>query len=833
MELWERGDALAQLDELVRESRRSGRVALVAGEAGIGKSTLVAAFTRRCGPRARVLQGVCDPLVTPRALGPVHDIGRQVGGRLAERLGAGADRGEVLAALLDELSGPRARPLPVVIVEDAHWADEATTDLLVFLSRRIGRLAAMLVVTFRDDEVGPEHPLRVALAAMPREVVRRIPLPPLSEACVAEQAAHLGRDAAELFHLTGGNPLLVTELLAATPTTAEASRAGTPPESGTEVGQRSPAAVQDLVLARLRGLPEPARALARLVAVIPTRAEAAILGGRLREVQQCLDSGVLTRSGDGVAYRHELLRRVVEESLSPVARVALHREALDLLERAGDVDPARLAHHARPAGDRAAVLRHGTAAAVRAAGQGAHREAAAHYRAMLAYVSGLPPAEGAKLLEAYAVQAYLSGVAAEGLPACRDALRVWRGLGDRERTGDCLRWISRLAWWSGRGAEAREAAAEAVAVLEPGPPGRPLAMAYSNRSQLHMLAYEPDAAVEWGERARKLAADLGDTETELHARVNMASARMLSGDHAAAGQLRHLHREASAAGLTDHAARALVNLASALIEQSTTTDAPAAVEEALGYAVEHDLEGYVQYLLGLRAMIRFAAWDWAGALTDAEASLSRPSRGGVAVLPALVVRARIRSARGDDRALADLDTAAAHAYGLAELQWTAPVAAARSEYFRLAGDRERATAEALPVYEEAVARGHRWFAAELDRHLRLAGDALVSVPPEVLTALDRVEAVRAAAWLRAELRRQGVTGVPRGPRPATAADEAGLTARQAQVLALLADGLSNADIAARLTLSVKTVEHHVSAVLAKLGVTSRGQAAAAARRRPS
>ncbi|MEU8660434.1 ATP-binding protein [Actinoplanes philippinensis] len=821
MELWERDDALAQLDGLVRDSRRSGRVALVAGEAGIGKSALVAAFTQRCGPRARVLPGVCDPLVTPRALGPVHDIGRQVGGRLAERLGAGADRGEVLAALIDELSGSIPRPLPVVIVEDAHWADEATTDLLVFLSRRIGRLAAMLVVTFRDDEVGPEHPLRVALAAVPREVVRRIPLPPLSEACVAEQAARFGRDAAELFHLTGGNPLLVTELLTATP-------AG----SGTEVGQQSPAAVQDLVLARLRGLPEPARALARLVAVIPTRAEAAILGGWPREVQQCLDAGVLTRSGNGVAYRHELLRRVVEESLSPVARVALHREALELLERAGDVDPARLAHHARPAGDKAAVLRHGTAAAVRAAGQGAHREAAAHYRAMLPYVSELPPAEGAELLEAYAVQAYLSGIAAQGLPACRDALRLWRGLGDRERTGDCLRWISRLAWWSGRGAEAREAAAEAVAVLEPGPPRRPLAMAYSNRSQLHMLAYEPDAAVEWGERARTLAAGLGDTETELHARVNVASARMLSGDHAAAGQLRHLHREASAAGLTDHAARALVNLSSALIEQSISTDAPAALEEALAYAVEHDLEGYVQYLLGLRAMIRFAAWDWAGALTDAAASLSRPSRGGVAVLPALVVRARIRSARGDDRALADLNTAAAHACGLAELQWTAPVAAARSEYFRLAGDRERATAEARPAYEEAVARGHRWFAAELGRHLRLAEGGLVSVPPEELTAFDRVKAVRAAAWLRAELRRQGVTGVPRGPRPATAADEAGLTARQAQVLALLADGLSNADIAARLALSVKTVEHHVSAVLAKLGVTSRGQAAAAARRRP-
>ncbi|MFD1369614.1 ATP-binding protein [Actinoplanes sichuanensis] len=850
MELWERAGALARLDELVRESRRSGRVALVGGEAGIGKSSLVTAFGQRCGGRIRLLPGMCDPLVTPRALGPVHDIGRQAGGRLAELLNAGADRAEVLDALVGELSGPGRRPLPVVVVEDAHWADEATTDLLVFLSRRIGRLAALLVVTFRDDEVGPEHPLRAALAAMPREVVRRIPLPPLSEACVAEQAARSGRDAAELFHLTGGNPLLVTELL------GDAER-----PDGALFGRRPgrtgrvavPEAVRDLVLGRLQGLPGPARELARLVAVVPTRAENALLGDRVPEVQQCLDAGVLVASADGVGvgYRHELLRRAVEESLSPVARAALHQRVLDVLERR-DVDPARRAHHARLAGDGGAVLRHGTAAAVRAAGQGAHREAAAHYRAVLRYATRLPPSDRAELLEAYAVQAYLAGVASEGLPACREALRVWRSLGVPDRIGGCLRWISRLAWWSGHGAEARVAAAEAVDALETGPPGRPLAMAYSNRSQLHMLAHELDAAVEWGDRARQLATGLGDLETELHASVNVASARMQSGDPAAAQELRRLHRAAAAAGLTDHAARALVNRASTLIEHcahrgvlpagddtrsgSDAAGAAAALEEALTYAAGQDLDGYVQYLLGLRAMIRFETRDWAGALADAESALERPSRGGVAVVPALVARGRIRSARGADGASADLDAAAAHAYGLAELQWIGLVAAARSEYFLLAGDPVRAAAEARPAFEQATALGHRWFAAELANCLRLAGDASVAVPPPrfdpgYLTVLDQLGAVRAAGWLRAELRRQGVTGVPRGPRPATAADDAGLTARQAQVLELLADGLSNADIAARLTLSVKTVEHHVSAVLNKLGVTSRGQAAA--RRRSS
>ncbi|GIH20530.1 helix-turn-helix transcriptional regulator [Rugosimonospora africana] len=854
MKLWERSGPLAQLEELLHDSGRAGMVALVAGEAGIGKSALVATFASQCRARARLLLGVCDPLVTPRALGPLHDIGRQVGGRLAELLDAGADRTEVLGALVVELAGPRQRRRPVVVVEDAHWADEATMDLLVFLSRRIDRLAALLVVTYRDDEVGPDHPLRVALAAMPRAVVRRIPVLPLSEACVADQATSAGRDAVEVYRLTGGNPLLVTEVLAG--------------------GSAVPDTVRDLVLARLRGLPEPARELARLVSVIPTRAEPAVLIGREAAVEGCIAAGVLVPAGDGVAYRHELLRRAVEESLSPVSRAALHREALGLLAGVDGIDPARLVHHARLGGKIDAVLRHGMVAAARAAGQGSHRESVAHYRAVAPHAARLPPAERAELLEAYAVQAYLAGVSTEGLDACRAALREWTSLGERDRIGRCLRWISRLAWWSGQGGPAREAAAEAVVVLRAGLPDRELAMAFSNRSQLHMLAHELEAALEWGERARLLADSLGDAETALHASVNMATARVLSGDVTAADELRRIHRSAAAAGLTDHAARALVNRSSSLLELADYNAAAAALDEALSYATGEDLDGYVQYLLGLRAMIRLERLDWEGALTDAHASLSRPIGLGVAVVPALVVKGRILSAGGSDGALATLDTAAAHAYGLDELQWIGPVASARAEYFLMVGEPERAVAEARPAWELASARGHSALAAELAFRCSQAGGAAgepdgepVRRPEpylsliggdwsgaaaawaargrgyarlealsygdrtavtEVLTVLDRLGAVRAAARLRAALRRRGVTGVPRGPRLTTTTNAAGLTARQAEVLRLLAQGLSNTDIAARLTLSTKTVEHHISAVLAKLGVTSRGQAVAAA-----
>lgn len=294
MELWERAAALDTLDELLDTSTTAGRVAVVAGAAGIGKSALVTEFARRCSARAWVVWGACDHLVTPRALGPLHDIGRQTGGALATRLSSGAAREEIFGAFLDELSSEPQQRRPVVVVEDAHWADAATLDWLAFLGRRMARLSALLIVTYRDDEVGPEHPLRRVLAALPSALVQRVALPVLTHECVLEQATRAGRDPAMVFRLAGGNPLLVTELLKA---------------DGPEV----PGAVQDLILERLSLLPPPARDLAQLVAVVPTRADAMMVSAS-DEVDICIAAGVLVPAGDGVSYRHELLRSAAPEA---------------------------------------------------------------------------------------------------------------------------------------------------------------------------------------------------------------------------------------------------------------------------------------------------------------------------------------------------------------------------------------------------------------------------------------------------------------------------------------------------------------------------------------
>jgi predicted ATPase len=252
MDLLERSSLLEELSAMLAATAAGGRVVLLAGEAGIGKSALVKRFTQRQSADARFLLGACDPLLTPRALGPLHDIARHTGGRLAELLASGGPREAVFAAFLDQLAQPPRRQ--AVVVEDVHWADEATLDLLVFLGRRLERTPAMLIVTYRDDELGADHPLRGVLGALPQGVVDRVQLGPLSGAAVAELARRAGRPAAGLRALTGGNPLLVTEVLAAR-------------DAGV------PMTVRDLVLARLAGLPADAQEVVQAVAVVPTRAE--------------------------------------------------------------------------------------------------------------------------------------------------------------------------------------------------------------------------------------------------------------------------------------------------------------------------------------------------------------------------------------------------------------------------------------------------------------------------------------------------------------------------------------------------------------------------------
>jgi DNA-binding CsgD family transcriptional regulator len=853
MELWERSAALDRMDGLLADSANAGRVVLVAGEAGIGKTAFVAEFVRRAGAGARVLWGGCDHLETPRALGPLHDMARGVGGVLASRMRPEASQEEVFAAFLDELSGPRQRARPVLVVEDAHWADGATLDWLVFLGRRIHQLSALLVVTYRDDEVGSDHPLRRALAAVPADTVHRIRLDPLTPGCVAEHALSAGHDPAVVIRAAGGNPLLVTEILKSE-------------------GEDVPGAVQDLVLERLRRLSDPARDLAHLVAVVPTRAGARFLVGEEDHAELCLAAGVVVASGDGVAYRHEILRSAVERSLSPLRRQALHRRAFEILVADTDVDPGLLVHHARGAGDDAALLRYAPVAGARAARHGAHREAAGHYALAVALADRLPAEERADLLDAFAEECFISGRHLDALDARQRALPLHEQLGQPERVADELRWISRLSWWTGQVAEARDAALRAIEVLQKLPESAGLADAYGNQALVHLTTHELDEARMWGERARDVGARHGNRAAELQGANTLEAVRLTEGAPDAVERLLEIHLHAHRDGLLDQAARALANLAMVTGDEiARFADAEPFCDQAMAYAEQHDFWPVYDIVLASRSKLRLERGDWTGAVADARLALDRVGRRGAAAILPLVVLGRVAAARGEPGALELLDDAERAAAGVGDVPMVAPVADARAELFSWRGDRARAREEAERALEfaggasgvpfivgrlawrrwraggpavefgaepfRAMIEG-RWADAAADWDRRggryLRADALAEgdepAAAEALALLDGWGATVAAQDLRARLRERGFTRIPRGPRRSTAANAAGLTERQLEVLALVVEGLSNAEIAERLTLAPKTVDHHVSAVLGKLELSRRGQVAGAARR---
>ena len=849
VELLERDDEQAVLATAIEESGAAGRVVVVDGEAGIGKTALVTSVCERLGSR-RVLWGACDPLITPRAIGPLRDVARAAGGALLAALDG--SREDVLAAALDELA---ARS--VLVVEDLHWADDGTLDLVALLGRRLVRSPGALVLTCRSEALADRPEVRRVIATLPRECMRRIEPRPLSAGAVALLAERAGRPMPDLHAASGGNPFYVTEVLAA------ADRDGVP------------ASVRDAVALRVAGISPAAREVAELAAVVPGAAEVRLFGPRAAAIDECIAAGLLTLRDDTVAFRHDLARRAVEDAVSPIRRRELDRLVLAALEGVPGADPARLAHHARRAGDVAAIRRFAPAAARAASAAGGHRQALEHWEAALAAEEGADPPGRRAALEGVAIEAYLCGRPERALEARRALLAIHEASGDALRAGDDLRWLSRVLWWSGRGEEATAVGDRAIAALEAFPESRELAMALSGRAQLAMLDERHDDAVALGTRAEALARRLDDTETVAHALTNVGSA-LLKGpdDERGRAMLEEAFALAAAAGYDDHAARALVNIAlSTLMLRRDDPRVAADIDRAMRFAVERGLDGYVQYLLGARAGLGLLRGAWGPAEADARASLELGEQPGVSICPALTVLGRMQTRRGEPEADTTLAEAWRVAVSTGELQRLAPVAASRAEHAWLEGDLSTAATAAGEVHELASSRGGPWARGELAYWLWRAGapvvardddpepyaraiagdwrgaadawaalgfpyeraDALADADDEAaqveaLATFDELGATRSASRLRRRMRTAGVARIPRGPRPASRAGPAGLTPRQRDVLALIADGATNAEIAEALVIAPKTVDHHVSAVLSKLGVTSRREAGAAAAR---
>jgi len=842
VELLERDGALTALVG-ARDSaaRGDGRAVFVTGEPGIGKTSLVTRFLRDLDAEARVLVGTCDDLSIPRPLGPIRDLVGKVSAELEGALSAGAAPHDIQTLLIVELELP---PRPTVLVlEDVHWADDATLDAITVLGRRIGSLPALLVLTFRSGEVPPGHPLHAALGAVRAADSVALELAPLSQSAVASL---VGDDADEVYAATGGNPFYVTELLG--------------PRAPTDV----PPSIANAVLGRASRLDDAERRLVELVSVVPTRVGTALLDAVMPgwtaaavepERRQLLEVDSMS-----VHFRHELARHAIRSSVPIAARRRLHAEILEAL-LAAHADPADIVHHAEAAGARDVVADHALVAARRAAALESNREAYFHYRRASDFVERLPVPEQATVLEELATAAYAVGRLDDAFPALERAIDIYRDLGDDPAVGRCTRVLSRFHWFAGDGGLARSNALEAIAILEPLGESVELARAYSVLSQLAMLAEDADQALEWGEQALELATRLGDESTRAHALVNIGTARNQR-DHRDTATLLEAHGIADAAGDRHEAARALVNLSYTLMLWARPEEALVHAEHALDYAEQHEIQTLAAYIATTIAWLRLRAGEWDEAEQVALREIERAST--VTQLLAKTVSTELAVRRGDPDAGARLGDLAAQAERTGERQRILPVLELETEWALTTGapmpteQLERLLGE-VPPRGWLPVRVAAWAAVagvdvELGEHppsphshmLRRdwlgAADAFGEVgwPYDralMLSLLDDeeslVEAIEIARGLGAEPLTRRVAGrmrelgirVPQGPREATRANPAGLTPRQLEVLALLAEGLTNAEIAERLVVSPRTAEHHVAAVLTKLQVTTRREAA--------
>jgi DNA-binding CsgD family transcriptional regulator len=853
--LLEREAQLASLLGYAAEARHGdGRLVLVGGEAGVGKSALVEQAQRDL-PEARWFWGVCDGLFTPRPLGPLFDIASKLGGELIELCRADAPREDLFRALLRQVSQPGE--LHVLVMEDMHWADEATVDLLRFLGRRLRDAPVLLIATYRDDGLSPGDPLRVALGDLATQrSTRRIGLAPLTEHAVGLLAADSGLEAAALYRLTGGNPFYVTEVV----------------DSG--IGEVPPSA-RDAVLARAAGLTGPARAVLDTAALTGGRAELDLLESVTScpptAIDELIISGLVTADGRELKFRHEIARLAIAEAVTAHRRGPTHGRIVAALQAAGCDDDTRLAFHAEAAGDRDAVLRYAPAAARRAAGLGAHREAAAHYERALRFADGQDPGALAALYDSFGYEAGLLDRWQDAADARERALALWRQVGDRLREGDTLRWLACSLCYLCRGGEGAEAGAAAIALLEPLGPTAELASAYSSLASQRMVTNANDDAIQLARRAQAIARPLGLTRVLADALNTEACASRTAGGEWA-GAMREALDIALAGRHEEQVGRAYTNSLALHNAERLFADAEPYFTDGVAYCDEHDITTYAIFLRSewTSVLTRTGRWDEATAL-----SMELLERGGPSPIIRLCPLNRLgtlRARRGEPGAWAYLDEAIQYADAAGEPQGVVPVRLHRAEACWLDGDPAGALREA-ELADDMAADSDSWDRGMVAVWLRRTGSArpprgqlaapcqaeidgrpaeaarlwtelgcpyeaamaLLGAADEgsLRTALQIFSDLGAAATARVtrqKMRELGIRSIPAGPRATTREHPLGLTRREHEVLGLICAGHTNAEIAGQLFISAKTVDHHVSAVLAKLGAPTRNAAASEAAR---
>jgi len=853
MELIERGIFLTTLQSQFADVMEGeGRCVFLSGEAGIGKTSLIKTFCNEIKNRCNIYQGICDALFTPRPLAPLYDVLLQMGKSIPESNIDSTNRTAFFTNFYQELND--RTEVNLVVFEDIHWADEATLDFIKFFARRISQLKCLFILTYRDTEIHFGHPLRNIMGQLNPDSFMRIELQPLSRQAVGKMAEERGYNGEDVYRITNGNPFYVTEILAS-------------------YSEGVPDNIKDSILSVYNKMNEKTKHVWQILSVLPTAFEMNYLdkmdASYLPAVQNCIDSKILVVDKGRILFKHELYRRTIESSLSPLARIALNKKILDLLLESFEENdaPERIIHHAKNANEYELVVKYAPMAARQAASVGAHIEAARLYLTAIEYYQDNDEDTLLQFYESYAYECYLTNQAKEAIIYTNRALDIWKKKNDIEKIGNSMRLLSRLWWWSGNWHRAENFAKEAIEILESQPSSKAKAMAYSNLAQLKMLTEKLDECLYWGEKAIAIARELNDEETLSHALNNVGTVQMTQGSMEKGNEL--LQQSLAIAlknSYNEHAARAYTNLGCNSVMLKNYKEAEKLFEEGIRYSEDRDLDAWSSYMMSWTARLKLETGCWKEASNIAEILLKNENQTPIIRIIVLVIAATIKMRRGEEDALRQLMDAKTMASQSMESQRILPVLSAILEYEWITGsmviDNELLDAVKTKVVSSDTVYGNGEFVFWLKKARKQT--LTVKKMEENYNADSPTSALKAATfWERAgspyqqalvlfetndenkrkaisivqrlgatavyermkfEMRRSGIKNIPRGIRKATQSNPEFLTERELDVLRLLQEGLHNKEIAARLFISAKTVDHHISAILYKLEVNSRTKA---------
>ena len=861
MKLIERDLFLSQMQQVFSDiASGEGHCILVSGEAGIGKTSLCKAFCKAIAKESIVYHGTCDALFTPRPLGPILDIIWQMQNQSLENAVSISDRSSLFNHFLHELTGKKQTT--VIVIEDVHWADEATLDFIKFLGRRISNLHCLLILTYRDDEIITHHPFRTVLGQLPHNSFTRLQLTPLSKSIVEAMSRDRGYDGENVYSISGGNPFYVNEILAS-------YSVGVPDN------------IRDAVLSSFNRVDEPTKQVWEILSVFPDGFEIKYLQKMephyADAIHNCLELKILVPKGGLISFKHELFRRTIENSLSPHVRLSLNKRILELFKESFEqnAEIERIVHHAKNANENEVVVQYAPQAAKRAALVGAHIEAARLYLTAIEYYQGKEKDTLLQFYEPYAYECYLTNQIKEAIIYTTKSLNIWKEKNSIEKTADCVRFLSRLWWLNGNRGKAEEYAKQAIALLADQPGSRTKAMVFSNMSQLALHADKHDECILWGERAIALAKELGDEEVLSHALNNVGGVKMRIRSTRQQGlDLAHQSLEiALKNSYPEHVARAYANLAGNTVKMKEYELAKTILADGINYCEESDLDTYPVYLLANKARLNLDTGNWNETFQIAENILKYENQPHIVRIEVLLVAATIKMRTGEADPLPLLLEAKEIAFQMMEPQRVIPLIIALLEYEWLTGTTQvtqneititisliehidniyesgefafwllKARKQKLEVKKE-IYEGYNLNCADditkasnLWKRLGCSYQRALILfegnddnKREALEIVHRLGAEAVYEKMRFEMRATGIKKIPRGIRRSTQSNPANLTTREIDILRLLRDGLHNKEIAAKLFISPKTVDHHVSSIFFKLEVTSRSNAVQEAKR---